>query len=144
MCLHVCQGDQEGKELEEKHGKQLPLKDRQKNLADFSFDVLVKELEVRAPLFLLVLKTAAFNSKDKNEKWKASITVAAATCLRNRSCGMIAFQLLTAILNRHSGFIVNRIIAECIIIWPFPLLVYLATMCPSVPIASYTPATVPC
>ena len=60
------------------------------SLANFSFDVLLKELEVRAPLFLLVLKAAAFNSKDVNEKWKASITVAAATCLRNRSRNMIA------------------------------------------------------
>ena len=77
------------------------------SLENFSFDVLLKELKVRAPLFLLVLKIAAFNSKYVNEKWEASKTVAAATCLRNRSRSMIAFQLLVAILNRHSGFMVK-------------------------------------
>jgi hypothetical protein len=77
------------------------------SMSNFSFDTLIKELEERAPLLLLVLKTAAFNARDENEKWKATITVAAAVCLRNRCHNMIAFQLLIAILNRHSGFMVT-------------------------------------
>jgi hypothetical protein len=77
------------------------------SMSNFSFDTLIKELEERAPLLLLVLKTAAFNARDENENWKATITVAAAICLRNRCHNMIAFQLLIAILNRHSGFMVT-------------------------------------
>ena len=58
-----------------------------------SFDMLVEELRNCAPLLLLVLKTAAFNAKDEDEKWKASISVAAAVCLRNRCWSMIGLQL---------------------------------------------------
>ena len=73
---------------------------------NFSFENLFEELQERAPLFLLVLKTAAFQVNDEAEKWKPAVGVAAAVCLRNRSRNMIALQLLIAIINRHSGFMV--------------------------------------
>ena len=88
------------------------------SMSNFSFDTLIKELEERAPLLLLVLKTAAFNARDENEKWKATITVAAAVCLRNRCRNMIAFQLLIAILNRHSGFMVSKILKTMEVLFP--------------------------
>ena len=78
------------------------------SMANFSFDTVIKELEERAPLLLLVLRTAAFNIRDKDEKWKGTITVAVAVWLRNRFRNMIAFQLLIAILSHHSGFVVSK------------------------------------
>ncbi len=74
----------------------------------FSFDVLANELAERAPLLLLVLKTASFRHHDNNnEKWKSALGVAAAVCLRNRSRNMIALQWIIALINRHSGFLVS-------------------------------------
>ena len=125
-CVYMCVKDTKKAKNWKKNMESSCLRKTDKeSLENFSFDALLKELQVRAPLFLLVLKTAAFNSKDVNEKWKASITVAAATCLRNRSRSMIAFQLLVAILNRHSGFMVKEIISELIIKCLFLLLVHL-------------------
>lgn len=103
MCV------KENKKVTKSRSNSCLRKTNKDSMANFSFDPVIKELEERAPLLLLVLWTAAFNVRDENEKWKASITVAVAVCLRNRCRNMIAFQLLIPLLSRHSGFMVNKI-----------------------------------
>lgn len=103
-CVAMCV---KGTNKEKKKRKDSCLRRTDKeSIINFSFDNLIQELQERAPLFLLVLKTAALKVKDDEEKWKQSVGVAAAVCLRNRSRNMIALQLMIAIINRHSGFMV--------------------------------------
>ena len=81
-CIYMCVKDTKKAKNWKKNMESSCLRKTDKeSFENFSFDVLLKELQMPAQLFLLVLKTAAFNFKDVNEKWKASITVAAATCL---------------------------------------------------------------
>ena len=109
-CVSMCV---KGSSKETKKRKDSCLRKTDKeSIVNFSFDSLIKELRERAPLFLLVLKTAAFQVKDETEKWKPAVGVAAAVCLRNRSRNMIALQLFLAIMNRHSGFMVIHYIAK--------------------------------
>ena len=73
----------------------------------FSFENLDKELEGKAPLFHLVLKTAALRREDNEKAWLPSVGMAAAVCLKNKSRDMTAVQLLITLINRHSGFLVK-------------------------------------
>lgn len=84
-------------------------KTSKESIIAFSFDELINELKERAPLLTLVLKTAALRKLDGEEKWKQSVGVAAAICLRNRSKNMTALQLLISIIIRHSGFVVSKV-----------------------------------
>lgn len=103
-CVAMCV---KGTNKEKKKRKDSCLRRTDKeSIINFSFDNLILEFHERAPLFLLVLKTASLKANDHEEKWKPSVGVAAAVCLRNRSRNMIAVQLLIAIINRHSGFMV--------------------------------------
>ena len=64
-CVYMCVKDTKKAKNWKKNMESSCLRKTDKeSLENFSFDVLLKELQVRAPLFLLVLKTAAFNSKD--------------------------------------------------------------------------------
>ncbi len=101
MCVKGCT-----KENKKRRESCLRKTDKE-SVVNFSFDNLIQELQDRAPLFLLVLKTAALKANDTEEKWKPLIGVAAAVCLRNRSRNMIVVQLMIAIMNRHSGFMVQ-------------------------------------
>ena len=84
------------------------------SLLRFSFENLDNELRERAPLFQLVLKAASLRLEDKDKAWMTSVGTAAAVCLKNRSKGMTAVQLLISLINRHSGFMVrySAIISE--------------------------------
>ena len=79
-----------------------------KSILDFKFDNLVVELGERAPLLLLVLKTASLQVNNGEERWIPAVCIAAATCLRNVSRNMIALKLIIALINHHSGFMVGR------------------------------------
>ena len=106
MCCNVCQRNREG----DKRRKDSCLRKTDKeSILDFKFDNLIGELKEREPLLLLVLKTAALRVNDVDEKWIPAVCIAAATCLGNRSRNMIALQLIIALINCHSGFMVNII-----------------------------------
>ena len=79
------------------------------NILQFSFEKLSKELEDKAPLFQLVLKAASLRTQDTSNRAIQSIGVAAAVCLKSRSKNMIALQLILAIINNLSGFMVINI-----------------------------------
>ncbi len=84
------------------------------NIVSFSFDDLCSELNERASLLTLVLKTTSLRKLNKEEKWKQSVGVAAAVCLCNRSRNMTAMQLLISIIIRHSGFVVSTFMSQFI------------------------------
>lgn len=110
-CIAMCIKEN-GKET--KKGKESCLrKTDQKSIAEFTFDSLIKEVEERAPLLFTVMKTAASKGREDEVKWKPSVCMAAAVCLRNRSQNMIAMQLLIALIIRHSGFVVS-IDTQCV------------------------------
>ena len=75
-----------------------------------NFEKLSKELEDKAPLFQLVLKAASLRTQDTSTRAIQSIGVAAAVCLKSRSKNMIALQLILAIINNLSGFMVINIL----------------------------------
>ena len=77
------------------------------NIMNFSFLKVDEEMREKAPLCQLVLKAASLRAEDKNKKWIQSVGVAAAVCLKNRSKNMTAFQLILAIINKLSGFMVS-------------------------------------
>lgn len=101
MCLK--KSDKEGK----KRTDSCLRKTDKNSMLEFSFDTLVKELAEKAPLLLLVMRTASLNVKDTENKWIPPVGIAAAVCLKHRSKNMTAVQLLMAILIRHSGFMVS-------------------------------------
>lgn len=76
------------------------------DILQFSFEKLDEELKENAPLFQLVLKAASLRLEDKSKSSLQSVGVAAAVCLKNRSKNMVAFQLIMAIINNLSGFMV--------------------------------------
>ena len=77
------------------------------NIATFSFEKLDNELQERAPLFRLVLKTASLRAEDRSNRSLQCVGVAAAVCLKNRSRNMTALQLILAIITQVSGFTVS-------------------------------------
>ncbi len=104
-CIIMCA---KGSKKETKKRKDSCLrKTNKESIVAFSFDQLITELKERAPLLTLVLKTAALRKLDVEDKWKQSVGVAAAICLRNRSRNMTALQLMISIMIRHSGFVVS-------------------------------------
>ena len=69
-----------------------------KQIEEFSFDTLIKELKTNAPLLSGVLWTASLQkrsrSEDDNSLWKRSVCMSAAVVLKNRSPSINALQLI--------------------------------------------------
>ena len=78
-------------------------------IVDFSFVKLQEELNIRAPTFNAVLKTASLKTQDKEQNlfWIPSVSMAAAVCLKNRSCRLTVVQLLVSIILQHSRLTVS-------------------------------------
>ena len=91
---------------------------------------IVKEIHKESVMMCVKENTKVKKRRDNsNEKWKATITVAAAVCLRNRCRNMIAFQLLIDILNCHSGLMVSKILKTMEVLFPNIINMYQLSYC---------------
>ena len=83
-----------------------------KQIEEFSFDTLVKELKTNVPSLSGVLRTASLQKHSRSEEddslWKRSVCMSAAVVLKNCSPSMNALQLINTIIIYHSGMIVSK------------------------------------
>ena len=79
-------------------------------IVQFSLEKFDKELSEKAPLMRLALMTMSWRrNKNKDLFFTPSVCMAAAVCLKNRSRGMIALQLILTLMMQHSGFMVRKL-----------------------------------
>lgn len=85
-------------------------KTSKEDMLQFSLQKFGSELEVRSPILISTLKSAAVKTKINNEdpmSWLPAICMSAATLLKNRSPYMTSLQLLITIIIQHSGLMVS-------------------------------------
>ena len=97
-CSEICR-DKLKRKVKVREANILRKTDKE-SIKNFSFEQLNEELNERAPLFQLVLKTASLPAEDKSRRSLQCVGVAAAVCLKNRSRNMTALQLILAIINQ--------------------------------------------
>ena len=79
-------------------------------IVQFSLEKFDKGLSEQAPLMRLALMTMSWRrNKNKDLFFTPSVCMAAAVCLKNRSRGMIALQLILTLMMQHSGFMVRKL-----------------------------------